>query len=1227
MNIINVNVDFEKSRLKKDGIDLITGDYASTEIHFTFDREDGKKVFKMNSPSGKLVFNDYIIDNKVLLTAKDKDGNNVSIFNEPGKYTFDIALFLKDSRLTSVQGTIPVQQEAVVIGDEVVEQYLPLFDKLMQDIDNKIEETDNKIKEVDKKLDDVDTALDNVKEATNQTNNLDIDVSDKANKEVTITLTKKDNTKKSVKIKDGVSLQFMWQGTSLGIKADDIEEYVFVDLQGIQGVPGPQGEPFKIKKTYSSIEQMNADFDNMNYGDYVMIASDVEQEDNAKLYSRGETGWIFITDFSGAMGIRGETGLTPNIQIGSVSTLNPDENATVNRTGTNENPIFNFGIPQGKKGDKPVKGVDYFTPEDKKEMVDEVTQDSISAFNQNVDTKTDEFNNNVNEKITEFNTNAQNKTNEFNENKDKLQQELDRYKLLENALPHITGEGTSITLDNTAEAGMKLIPGPSEFNQERTNGYNLLNLENSTNLYQCTYDDIKKTYTSIPLTGDWKGISIYDNDKNVINVRNGDILYYSADARIVSGTYSNSLNLIRNSSDIPHTLTRIINPKLTNEFQRYVFKATYNESGIINGAFIQLWTGADNVLLEVKNVMVSIENVDYEPYTNGASPNPQFPQQIHTISGDNEVKVFNKNLLNIPNGTTTSNGITSTIENGKTIIKGTTTQNWFIIANNLNIPLSADTYIFSQTNVSLRYNLALKNSDGVRSTIYGDYKTSKIITLSEDVTLVTITSDNNEVNRSFDITDYIMLRSASIEDDTYEPPQEQKKQLNLPVENLYNSKENYSFITKKRSWIYVDGTEGANGSDVGTRTELKGKVKKGKIYTFKVGKLNTNSTSIQLIYGNEEIIKSFTASNISDGYTFTSTQDGVALLRIFSLENDNITISQIQLEPGSKANSYTPYGTTPIELGTMLNTDYENKFYKANNGSNMLNSYNIQETNNATISTTDRSFAFTITAAGSNDLFVATYSTILEPNTTYSIYCDLDDFLAQIYIYTDVLFGNALQKTVINNNSTHISYKFTTDSTGKALIGFYAIGLTQGTSKKFSNIVLYKGGKTLEKLQKFEPYNNGKWYLKKEIGKVVLDGSEEWNKNGYIYRMRINSDVRLAKCSHFINEPNWVQSLPNLHFTNRLGNYYNLEFKNESIETLEEWQNWLQEKYNSGNPVIVYYVLATPEYILVNDTLQEQLEDIYQTLTSYKGQTNITQINNDLPFNLKSSALKDLSNL
>lgn len=72
----------------------------------------------------------------------------------------------------------------------------------------------------------------------------------------------------------------------------------------------------------------------------------------------------------GEQGIQGIQGATPNIQIGTVATLNPTEQATVTQTGTLENPIFNFGIPKGVQGERgqdgytPVRGTDYWTAED-----------------------------------------------------------------------------------------------------------------------------------------------------------------------------------------------------------------------------------------------------------------------------------------------------------------------------------------------------------------------------------------------------------------------------------------------------------------------------------------------------------------------------------------------------------------------------------------------------------------------------------------------------------------------------------------------------------------------------------------------------------------------------------------------------------------------------------------------------------------------------------------------
>lgn len=58
----------------------------------------------------------------------------------------------------------------------------------------------------------------------------------------------------------------------------------------------------------------------------------------------------------GIQGEKGADGITPNITIGTVTTLEAGQQATVTKTGTKEEPIFNFGIPKGQKGADGVGG-------------------------------------------------------------------------------------------------------------------------------------------------------------------------------------------------------------------------------------------------------------------------------------------------------------------------------------------------------------------------------------------------------------------------------------------------------------------------------------------------------------------------------------------------------------------------------------------------------------------------------------------------------------------------------------------------------------------------------------------------------------------------------------------------------------------------------------------------------------------------------------------------------
>lgn len=81
---------------------------------------------------------------------------------------------------------------------------------------------------------------------------------------------------------------------------------------GPVGDTGAKGDPFTIYKTYSSISAMNADASNVPEGMFVAISSTVEDPDNAKLYLKGNSSFSFVTDMSGATGLKGDTGDTGN---------------------------------------------------------------------------------------------------------------------------------------------------------------------------------------------------------------------------------------------------------------------------------------------------------------------------------------------------------------------------------------------------------------------------------------------------------------------------------------------------------------------------------------------------------------------------------------------------------------------------------------------------------------------------------------------------------------------------------------------------------------------------------------------------------------------------------------------------------------------------------------------------------------------------------------------------
>lgn len=100
--------------------------------------------------------------------------------------------------------------------------------------------------------------------------------------------------------------------------------------------------------------------------------------------ARGEKGEQGEQGIQGVQGVAGQDGITPDISINATVNNNVGTpSVSVEKTGTTENPVFNLSFEnlkgeqglqgeRGEQGDKPIKGVDYYTDSDKKEIIDDV---------------------------------------------------------------------------------------------------------------------------------------------------------------------------------------------------------------------------------------------------------------------------------------------------------------------------------------------------------------------------------------------------------------------------------------------------------------------------------------------------------------------------------------------------------------------------------------------------------------------------------------------------------------------------------------------------------------------------------------------------------------------------------------------------------------------------------------------------------------------------------------
>lgn len=220
----------------------------------------------------------------------------------------------------------------------------------------------------------------------------------------------------------------------------------------------------------------------------------------------------------------------------------------------------------------------------------------------------------------------------------------------------ITGEGTNLTLNNTEDTALFTeieLKGDTE--QQTYTGKNLLNkslvddswrnVNETTQLdtgvkVTCTEAGIQR-WTAIPIPNSsallGKTITV---SANVVRSGNNNAQFAFYYVNTNNKTVITNFGTVTTSSNGQLKLTGTVASSLpsgTNAIAILVYSTANTQAAV--GDYVEY----NDLQLEIGSNITS-----YEPYVGGiTSPNPSYPQEVKTVTGDNTITICEKNLFNI----------------------------------------------------------------------------------------------------------------------------------------------------------------------------------------------------------------------------------------------------------------------------------------------------------------------------------------------------------------------------------------------------------------------------------------------------------------------------------------------------------------------------------------------------------------------------------------------------
>lgn len=350
--------------------------------------------------------------------------------------------------------------------------------------------------------------------------------------------------------------------------------------------------------------------------------------------------------------------------------------------------------------------------------------------------------------------------------------------------------------------------------------------------------------------------------------------------------------------------------------------------------------------------------------------------------------------------------------------------------------------------------------------------------------------------------------------------------------------------------------------------------------------------------------------NTSGTYTLTRDADAVQLYKggVPTNTYKEFSISNWQIEYGSTATAYEPY---------------QSQSYEVNLGKNLIKTDDLSTRVSGGLTTTwaNNVGDTTGTATGTSALItdsVTTGVSLPAGTYTFSVQTATTQNMSMNFYNADT----SAWETVGTIPAGSLKYTFTTTFKATGWRIGYA-GLTANTSYTlkcdrpmieagtqatsyapyFTPIELAKVGNYQDRIYK----DDGKWYIEENVGKVVLDGTENWALA-----------ATYTNCARFVDNdfvvPSTTSPLLCDYFTQGVGGTDTpniaihgqqrtvmLTISKTIASTVDAFKAWLA----STNPS-VYYALATPTTTeITDDTLLYQLNFL---ASLYKGENNISLV-------------------